>query len=269
MGEGSKIEWCHHTMNPWWGCEKVSQACKSCYAEAWAKRTGHDVWGHDAPRRFFGENHWREPHKWNTEAVELGESRRVFCASMADVFERRDDLKPWREKLWTLIDETPALDWMLLTKRPENVRDMVPRSWMMTALWPHNVWLGCTFDDKGPDRLDVLCALPAVIRFVSVEPLLREESLIPWLGHLDLVIVGAESGARARPMRDEWVRKLRDECRESGVAFFLKQKLDERGRKISLPLLDGVRHAEMPRGRKVSLPLLDGERWAQMPGAAR
>lgn len=246
MGESTKIEWCTDTFNPWWGCAKVSQACTHCYAERFAKRTGNQVWGVDAPRRFFGAKHWREPLKWNAEAAETGQDRRVFCASMADVFERRADLIPWRLKLWELIDNTSALTWMLLTKRPENVRDMVPQSWIL-GYWPRRVWLGCTFDDMGPERLDGACALPAQIRFVSVEPLLEPVSLIPWLSHLDLVIVGAESGAKARPMRDEWVRGLRDECKLRGVAFFYKQALDGRGRKVSLPLLDGERWAEMPR----------------------
>jgi protein gp37 len=245
MGESSKIEWCHHTFNPWWGCTKVSQACKSCYAEAWAKRTGHDIWGEDKPRRFFGEKHWREPLKWNREALAAGERRRVFCASMADVFENRRDLDVWRAKLWALIIDTPGLDWMLLTKRPENCGRLFPRDWWIKGL-PDNIWLGCTFDDEGPARADVLTGCTARVKFLSVEPLIKEETLKPWIGRLHLVIVGGESGAKARPMQVEWVRKLRDECKEAGVAFFLKQKLDERGRKVSLPLLDGRQWAEMP-----------------------
>ena len=126
MGKDSRIEWTHHTFNPWWGCVKVSPAYKHCYAEGWAKRVGLDVWGARAPRRFFSDAHWREPLKWNRGAETAGERRRVFCASMADVFEARDDLNPWRERLWQLIEATPFLDWLLLTKRPEHVGNCVP-----------------------------------------------------------------------------------------------------------------------------------------------
>jgi protein gp37 len=244
MAAGSKIEWTDHTFNPWWGCTKVSQACRGCYAEAWAKRTGFAVWGDDAPRRFFGDKHWAEPLKWNRDAEKAGEQRRVFCASMADVFEMRSDVRTHRERLFDLIAATRALDWLLLTKRPENVRDMVPQSWLC-GFWPDRAWLGCTFDDKGPERMDTLCRLPASTRFVSVEPLLRETSLLPWLTHLDWVIVGGESGCKARPMRDEWVRSLRDQCAGAGVKFFFKQRVDN-GRKISLPVLDGRQWAEFP-----------------------
>jgi len=100
MGKNSRIEWTHHTFNPWWGCTKVSAACKHCYAEAWSKRVGQNIWGVKAMRRFFGENHWSEPIKWNVQAQDEGIRFRVFCASMADVFEDRRDLDVWRKKLW-------------------------------------------------------------------------------------------------------------------------------------------------------------------------
>ena len=133
MAKDSKIEWTHHTFNPWWGCAKVSPACKHCYAETWAKRVGKDLWGAKSPRRFFSDAHWREPFKWNAEAVTLGERRRVFCASMADVFEARAELDPWRDKLWTVIEATPALDWLLLTKRPHRIASYAPWSAWWTA----------------------------------------------------------------------------------------------------------------------------------------
>src|SRR4051794_32502123 len=103
MGRNSSIEWTHHTFNPWWGCVKVSPACKHCYAEAWAKRTGFGLWGPRSDRRFFGDAHWREPLRWNAEAAADRTRRRVFCASMADVFEPRRELDAWRERLWKLI----------------------------------------------------------------------------------------------------------------------------------------------------------------------
>src|SRR5437762_1796608 len=103
MGKDSGIEWTHHTFNPWWGCVKVSDACTYCYAETWARRVGQSLWGLDAPRRFFGDNHWREPVRWNAEAQRSGDRRRVFCSSMADVFENRSDLDEHRVRLWKLI----------------------------------------------------------------------------------------------------------------------------------------------------------------------
>src|SRR5712671_6808752 len=121
MAKNSSIEWTDHTFNPWWGCSKVSPGCNNCYAETWAKRVGEKIWGKDEPRRFFTDKHWDEPLKWNDEALSSGTRRRVFCASMADVFEQRTDLNPWRARLWKLTEETPKLDWLLLTKRPENI----------------------------------------------------------------------------------------------------------------------------------------------------
>ena len=115
MGKNSSIEWTDHTFNPWWGCAKVSPACKHCYAEIWAQRLALDLWGTRKARRFFSEKHWNEPYKWNADAVAKGERPRVFCASMADVFEDRRNLDPWRKKLWDLIEQTPQLDWLLLT----------------------------------------------------------------------------------------------------------------------------------------------------------
>ena len=144
MGKNSRIEWTDHTFNPWWGCTKVSEACKNCYAEAWSKRVGQKVWGPKAERRFFGDRHWLEPVKWNADALAAKTRRRVFCASMADVFEERDSLNVWRSKLWELIEATPQLDWLLLTKRPEFVAGLT--RWGDS--WPRNVWLGTTVENQ-------------------------------------------------------------------------------------------------------------------------
>ncbi len=242
MGKNSGIEWTHHTFNPWWGCVKVSPACKHCYAETWSKRVGARVWGVSAERRFFGENHWRQPLLWNGEAEKAGERRRVFCASMADVFEDRRDLDAWRLRLWAIIGETPWLNWLLLTKRPENAAAMVPWS----DKWPGNVWLGTTVEDQewANRRVPVLLNLPAVVRFLSCEPLLGPIHISGWLMKKDglakagenrptdevvskeglhWVIAGGESGHGARPMHPAWVRSLRDECIDAGIAFHFKQ----------------------------------------------
>ena len=112
MGEHSKIEWTTHTFNPWVGCTKVSLACDHCYAETWAKRSGLVTWGPSRPRRRTSETYWSTPLKWNREAVATGTRPRVFCASLADVFDNEvpDD---WRADLWALIRSTPELDWIL------------------------------------------------------------------------------------------------------------------------------------------------------------
>lgn len=246
MGRFSKIQWCHHSFNGWWGCSRVSPACTFCYAEAFAKRTGHGVWGKESPRRFFGEKHWNEPRKWNRKAQERGVRERVFSASMADVFEERSDLDESRLRLWNLIEETPNLDWLLLTKRPWNISSMVPRSWMSRPA--PNVWYGTTTENQewADKRIPPLFEVPAVVRFISAEPLLgRVNFHLNWPG-LSWVIAGCESGPKARPTEWEWFRSLRDQCAVTGsTAFFLKQA------KVN--------------GKVVGTPELDGETWTQIP----
>lgn len=218
MGDHSKIEWTDHTFNPWWGCERVSPGCQHCYAEAFSKRTGHAVWGRSAERRFFGESHWRGPLKWDRWAVADGRRARVFCASMADVFEDRADVADERRRLFALIEETPNLDWLLLTKRPANVLRMVPAAWAEGG-WPANVWIGTTVEDqtRADERVPELLKIPAAVRFLSCEPLLGPVELDPaWLDGIGWVIAGGESGNGARPMHPEWVRRLRDQCTEVG-----------------------------------------------------
>lgn len=254
MGKDTGIEWCHHTFNPWWGCVKVSPACKHCYAETFAKRVGQKVWGEQAPRRFFAAAHWAEPLKWNAAADKVGERQRVFCASMADVFEDRRDLDGERRRLWDLIAQTPSLDWLLLTKRPENIRVMVPRFWLEQPL--RNVWYGATAENQ--DELDRrtrhLIAVPAAVRFLSCEPLLEQIDFrqdwergldgTPWEGAceratyaelVNWVIVGSESGPGARPMDIAWARSVVDQCRAAGTAVFVKQIANERDRKGGNP----------------------------------
>jgi protein gp37 len=227
MAKNSKIEWTHHTFNPWWGCERVSPACKHCYAETWAHRLGMDLWSKGAPRRPMGEAYWKQPLAWDRHARAAGERARVFCASMADVFEDRDDLDAIRARLWALIAATPHLDWLLLTKRPHIVAAKVPWG----AQWPHNVWLGTTVENQrwAQRRVPSLLQYPARVRSVSCEPLLSRLDLTPWLpaqadGHaIDWVICGGESGHRARPMNPDWARALRDQCAAYGAAFHFKQ----------------------------------------------
>jgi len=191
MAKDSAIEWCDHTFNPWHGCVKISEGCKNCYAEA--RQFGGDWWGKDKPRRFFGEKHWQQPIRWNAEAEELGVRYKVFCGSYCDVFEKREDLKEPRERLGKLIQDTPHLDWLLLTKRPENVYLLSGElSWVIATLravhedgqeewdflpfFPENVWLGVSVENqKQADiRIPELLKIPAKVRFLSCEPLLEK-----------------------------------------------------------------------------------------------
>lgn len=221
MGEKTGIQWTDHTFNPWWGCAHVSPGCVHCYAETLAKRYGNDVWGAKSPRRFFGEKHWAEPRKWNREAEAKGRRHRVFCASMADVFEPREDLTPWREKLWALIADTPWLDWQLLTKRPEEVNRMV----RLPGRQP-NLWIGTSVENQewADKRIPILADTLAAIKFLSCEPLVGPVFLEPeYLAAVDWVIVGGESGPGARTMDLEWARVLVEQCCEVNVPVFVKQ----------------------------------------------
>jgi protein gp37 len=265
VGANTKISWTDRTFNPWWGCTRVSPACDHCYAETFSKRVGHDLWGKDAPRRFFGAKHWAEPLRWDRQAAEDGRRHRVFCASMADVFETRRDvdaqlaLDDERYQLWALILRTPNLDWQLLTKRPENVRWLVPHTWM-EGEWPANVWIGTTVEDQIRARLRVprLLAIPAPIRFLSCEPLLGPVDLVAAVDPLELghgwatitsgiswVICGGESGPGHRPLNLDHARDIRDQCMSAGVPFFFKQ-VGGRTPTAGGDQLDGVTYKEFP-----------------------
>lgn len=216
-----------YTFNPWWGCWRISPACKDCYADAWAARTGHpDLWSPHGPRRFFGDAHWNEPLKWQRLAAELGERHAVFCASMADVGEDRRDLDPWRERLWRLIGATPNLLWLLVTKRPAELRKLAP--WRAGA-WPRNVWFGVTVETQAYlGRVEEALRAMADLTFISYEPALepvdfrsvlgRDRSRAQWL------IVGTESGgSRARRLELAWAESAVAQARAAGAAPFVKQ----------------------------------------------
>lgn len=253
MGTDSAIEWTDHMFNPWEGCQKVGPGCDNCYAEARDQRfTGGKHWGPGAPRRLTSDANWRKPLAWNRDAAKTGTRPRVFCASLADVFDNAVDWG-WRDRLWALIHATPHLDWLLLTKRPSNIANMLP---LMDDLeypawgtgWP-NVWLGCTVVNQTEADRDIpkLLAVPAFVRFLSMEPLLGPVDLGLYLsagrptysiqdigiqldpqfawrhGSLNWIITGGESGPKARPMHPDWARSLRDQCQAAGVPFFFKQ----------------------------------------------
>lgn len=306
MGEHSDIAWTDHTFNPWVGCTRVSPGCQNCYAEAldqrWAKG---EHWGKNAPRRVTADANWRKPIRWNRDAEAAGRPALVFCASMADVFEDREDLRFPRLRLFELIDQTPNLIWLLLTKRPENVlgRGMVPGWWARNdehttsdvaravvdadllcpdtwsaddITWPDNVWIGTTVEDqtRADERIPELLKIPAPVRFLSCEPLLGPLDLD--LTGIDWVIAGGESGSAARPMHPDWVRDLRDACLDRTCPE-CGSRFEDRSALSSCWQCTG-RGAERPaafffkqwggRTPKAGGDELDGRRWQEWPAAA-
>lgn len=252
MSENSKIEWTDHTFNPWEGCQKVGPGCDHCYAENRNARFagGQAInWGPGAPRRRTSPATWAMPRRWNAQAdafmAQHGRRQRVFCASLADVFDNAVDPQ-WRADLFTLIHQTPNLDWLLLTKRIGNVIPMMAElvhdkdqdlPWLDMMPLP-NVWIGATVVNQAEADRDIpkLLAVPARKRFLSMEPLLGPVSFEGMfanphniadgtnaLEELDWVIVGGESGPGARPMHPDWARSLRDQCNTAGVPFLFKQ----------------------------------------------
>ena len=227
MGEYSKIEWTDHTFNPWIGCQHVSPGCDHCYAErqnAFRKWNG-GTWGPHAPRKRTSEATWKNPIKWNAEARkfrdEYGHRPRVFCASLADVFDNQVPPE-WREDLFALFRDCRRLDWLLLTKRPQNIRKMLPSDW---GEGYRNVWLGTTAENQEwfDRRWKHLQDMPAVVKFISYEPALGPLRL-PKHGALpDWLISGGESGSEARPMNPQWVRDIIRDCRRFDVVPFHKQ----------------------------------------------
>lgn len=267
MGKNTKIAWATHTHNPWIGCTKVSPGCANCYAEVDGATVKSDVkWGVGQPRLRTTPANWNKPLAWNTSAKAAGERHRVFCASLSDWL---DDEVPveWLADLLLLIQSTPDLDWLLLSKRPENwqkrleaVRDHggmtgLAVTWLAGCA-PKNVWVGTTVEDqrRAHERLPHLIRIPAVIRFISMEPLLEEVNLFPFLPCeestprncskglqncsacpayncgdnttprlIDWVIIGGESGDHARSFQLNWVRRLLHQCRFNGIPCFIKQ----------------------------------------------
>lgn len=238
MAENTGIQWATHTFNPWWGCMRVSPGCEKCYAETLSNRRGLPVWGppKNTERKAMSEGYWREPLKWQRRAEQTGFRPRVF-PSMCDPFEDHWQVVPWRRRFLELVEATPAIDWLLLTKRPENVMGMVPQGWR-TRL-PSNVWIGMSAENQEwyERRIGHLCRIPATIRFISAEPLLGPIDFgflgtVPadWgvgytpVGSLvDWVIFGGESGPGARGCDVAWVRHGVTQCAEAGVAPFVKQ----------------------------------------------
>jgi protein gp37 len=229
MAERTAIAWTDHTFNTHVGCQEASPGCDHCYAREWANRyeRWRGLWGRPAltPRRRTSAAYWRTPFAWEREAIADGRQHRVFCNSLSDIFEAHPELDPIRADLWALIGQTPHLDWLLLTKRPEQIGRLLPVEWLEHP--GENVWLGTSTETQrwADIRIPRLLAVPAVVHFVSAEPLLGPLELERHLGprEVNWVITGGESGTGFRPMDLDWVRSIRDQCARAGAAFFHKQ----------------------------------------------
>jgi protein gp37 len=289
VGEETKIQWTDHTFNPWVGCTKVAPGCANCYAEAdMDKRRHFAKWGMAGTRVKTSDANWAKPLKWNRDAAATGVRARVFCSSLADVFENwkgpisnsRGEVlfdvgdQNWRpsteinkrafpgfsesdpdylvtlddvrERLFELIDNTPNLDWQLLTKRPENIRKMwhnhidafdQDEADIEHTIYRPNIWLGTSISDQAtadkaiPELLN--CRDLSPVLFASAEPLLgpinlhrlRDDGRFATAGidGMDWVIVGGESGPGARECRPEWIRSIVDQCKDSPAICFVKQ----------------------------------------------
>lgn len=351
MGKNSKIEWTHHTFSPWRGCiEKrlgdgsMHPACVNCYARNNSRRRPI-IWGkwgdeQKGTRVLAAPAYWREPIAWNFEAMTKKVRRRVFCASVSDVFEdwtgpihnhrgsvlyrstdgwvlgpdnedprKQVTMQDVRGELFKLIDQTPWLDWLLLTKRPENVQ----RMWCShvntdgrppSKLHRPNVWLGTSVSNQetAEQLVPPLLKLRELsdVLFLSIEPLLgpiddlflqrepqgikdalrlAEARLAMRLEPVDWVIVGGESGRKARPMHPDWVRGIRQQCQAIGVPFFFKQwgeweplweaggivAHSGKGKTLESLTIDGKTTVFQRVGKKAAGRELDGREWSEFP----
>lgn len=229
MGEKTEIAWCDSTWNPWIGCQKVSAGCDNCYAETLMDKRYHKVqWGPHGERKRTSAANWRHPVIWNRRHAafhaEHGHRQRVFCASLADVFDNKAPEGALTD-LFALIEDTPHLDWLLLTKRPENIEKMIWPKWDCGL--PRNIWLGTTCEDQAAydRRWPILRDIPAKVRFISYEPAIGPLRIeFNWRVPMpDWVICGGESGKGCRHMPDSWARDALVDCADRGIPFFMKQ----------------------------------------------
>lgn len=262
MATATTIEWTDHTFNPWIGCTRVGTDCKNCYAAAWAHRFKKDCWGDGKPRIATALEGWELFERWHRQALEQRQPAKVFCGSLCDVFEDATDpaVERGRALLFQAIAAYPGLIFQLVTKRPENIRVMVPQTplfnpkleclgnWLATP--PYHVWYLCSVGDQrtANKRLPAFIETPAWVRGVSAEPLLGPLSLrdfyicrrcperhregLRGVGcvhcaftglNIQWLVIGGESGFGARPCYLDWVRDLVEEAKRFGVAVFVKQ----------------------------------------------
>lgn len=183
MGETTGIGWTDHTANFWMGCQRVSPGCQICYAETLVTtRMRLPVWGPPSTtERRRTKSAWTDVPRWDRAAKREGVRRRLFVSSLADVFEDHPAVAPWRAEALAMLAACDGLDVQLLTKRPQNIRAMVPPAWLDE--WPAHVWIGTTVEDqrRAEERIPHLLDVPARVRFLSCEPLLERVDLDPWL----------------------------------------------------------------------------------------
>lgn len=222
MGENSNIAWTDHTFNPWIGCDEVSKACDHCYARELSEKYGWATWGPDQPRHRTSPTNWKQPLAWNRKAARDGIRFKVFCLSLGDFADNKVPAE-WRDDLKALIRATPHLDWLCLTKRPQNLIKLYGAEFFERER--HHIWLGATAENQieYERRRDALLAVPARVHFFSCEPLLGRIDLGAGQPHGDWYIVGGESGPKRRGMNMEWVEQLRFQASNRGAAFFFKQ----------------------------------------------
>ena len=257
MGKNSKIGWTDHTFNIVWGCAKVNEECKNCYAEAQSKRYGFDVWGPDKSRRILSRKYWKEPLKWNANAIVDNKRALVFCGSMCDWLEDHPTVNEERKKLFPLIKATPWLTWLLLTKRPENMRRLVGEKINTVTELPRNIMLGVsagtqeTYRQMWPRMAGIGHGLD-IPTFVSLEPLLGPINLGVIYSYNstvimpDWIIIGGESGPKARPVEVRWMLDLVKQAKEHDVPIFVKQMGTDWAKK-------SIAHKDDPKGEVMEL----------------
>ncbi len=300
MAKNTAIAWCDHTVNFWWGCAKVSPGCENCYAETLDARfqlhksiregqgsfSRAPHWGPDAPRLLRVAAATKEALRYQRKAEKEGRRFRVFTNSMADFFEDRLDMEGARLEALDVMRRTPNLDWLILTKRPENILRSLDRAldaasyqsllYAWIRAWvgdipPANVWLGTTAENQewANKRIPALLQIPAAVRFLSCEPLLGPLNLTGLGVHkgwcpthdfpgrfchgdcpddrrLDWVICGGESGPHARHLDPDWARSLRDQCAPTNMPFLFKSW----GNLCPGRLLDGMEHDAFPEVKR-------------------
>ena len=237
MGDKTAISWTRYTWNPWRGCERVSPGCAHCYMFTAQRRSGLD------PAMIVRTKTWADPLRWQCEALAAGKTERVDTCSWSDFFIPAAAL--WRAEAWAMIRRTPNLTYQILTKRPENIAARLPADW--GEGYP-NVWLGVSVENpRYLWRVDALRKIPAVVHFISAEPLLAPLPDLDLTG-IDWLIVGGESGPGFRPMSHEWARELLAKARAADAAFFFKQSAAIRTEMGTT--IDGLEYKEYPRATR-------------------
>ena len=258
MAIDTGIAWTDSTFNAWIGCTKVGPGCDGCYAAALDNRQrwgGRTHWGAGVERHKTSASYWTQPLKWNRDAVKSGKRHLVFCSSLADVFDNEAP-QSWRDDLFILIKNTPALTWQIVTKRIGNAAKMLPHDW---GTGYKNVWLISTIvnQDEADRDLPKLLSIPAHVHGASYEPALGPVDWAPFLNaatRLDWIIIGGESvqpGHVTRPFNLEWARSTIRQCHSYGRYAFMKQVGSHAGRPSTVRDRAGANPSEWPEDIRI------------------